>query len=87
MRVGLFLADEGEAVAEGDDDCFKLRVRGHVGVEAVEGEGLRVVVGDGVGHLAVPERIVGYDEASVAQTRQYEIQIFDIPTFVCVDIH
>ena len=87
FKAGLFFPDESEAVAEGKDDAFKLSAGGHEFIESVEGHGLGVVIGDRVGHFPVPQRIVGYDEASAPEPRENLPEIFDVAALVGVDIY
>ena len=61
-------------------------MRGRYCVEPVEGHGLGVVVALRVRHLAVPQRVVGDYEASLAKSWQHSVKIFRIAPLVCVDI-
>lgn len=80
-------SDEGEAVAEREDDGGETGMGGYVGVESIEPEGLRVVVFDGVVDLAVPESVVGDDKCAWAQSGEQKVEIGDVVAFVGVDIY
>lgn len=84
--MGLEFADEGEAVAHGEDDLLDADIGGDEVVEALEAEGLQVAGGrGGVEHLAVPEGVVGDDEAAGADEGQHELVVLVVDALVGID--
>lgn len=77
--------DEGEAVTDGEHDGGDAGVGGHVVVEGGDAEGLRVVVGGGVGDFAVPEGVVGEDEAAGGDAGEQQLVILDVVALVGVE--
>lgn len=77
--------DEGEAVADGEGDAAYAGVGGDVVIEGGDAECLEVVVGGGVGDFAVPQGVVGEDEASGDDAREQQLVVFDVVALVGVE--
>lgn len=69
-------ADDGKAVAQGEDDARDAGVGGHTVVEGLDGQCL-MVAGGGIveKHLAVPKGVVGKDYAAGTEARQDEVEV------------
>ena len=84
--LGQFV-DEGEAVAQGDDDLLDARVLLDVVVEGDDAAGLGLALCLGVYDLAGPQGVVGDDETAWFQVFHHQVVVLDILALVGVDEH
>lgn len=82
-----FLADDGQTVAQGEDDLLDTVVGGDVIVEATDACRLLVFGVCRIHDMPVPKGVVGDDEAPVVGDPVCHFVTFDIRTFVAVDEH
>ena len=78
------LADQCQSVAKGDYYGFESAVGGHDIIESFHSEGLRVM-SQGIGHVAVPKRVVGQNVSPGLKQRYAELEILRIQALVGVN--
>lgn len=79
--------DEGEAVAQGDDDFLDARVLLNVVVEVEDAARLGLSLCLWVNDLTGPQRVVGNDESSGIEVVHHQVVVLDILPLVGVDEH
>ena len=85
MVLPSFLADDGQTVAEGDDDFFHPVVLGNDVVEAADALRLVVAVVVGVDYMTVPEGVVGKDYRSFRHYREQHLVGLGVCPLVSVE--
>ena len=87
----LFLTNDGEAVAQGQDDALHARVGSHEVVEMAYALRLRILAGGlvwgvgGVDDVTVPESVVGQDKGAGAHVRQQGFVVVGVVALVGID--
>ena len=79
--------DEGETIAQGDDDLLDTRVLLNAVVKGEDALSLSLALGLGVNDLAGPQGIVGNDETAIVQAFHCQVIVLDILALVGVDEH
>lgn len=81
------LVDQGETVAQGDDDFLDAGVFFYPVVKGEYAAGLCLALCLGIHDLASPQGIVSDDESALIQVFHHQLIVFDILSLVGVDEH
>ena len=79
--------DNGETVAQGDNDLLNARVLFDPVIKGEDAVCLGITLCFGIHHLSCPQRVVGDDETAWVQVLHHQVIVFDILALVGIDEH